>query len=197
MTKNTAYGYLTRGCPRQCKFCIVSEKEGCASVKVADLKQFWNGQKEIKLLDPNLTASKDRIELLNQLIESKARVDFTQGIDIRMIDDEVVRLLNQIKTKIIHFAWDNYEMNTYDRLKKFRSEFQKNGRDLSVYVLTNFNTTIEQDLERIYKLRELDYTPYVMIYNKADAPNDIKKMARWVNNRIIWRSCERFEEYRA
>lgn len=88
-------------------------------------------------------------------------------------------------------------MHTYDRLKKFRSEFKKNGRDLSVYVLTNFNTTIEQDLERIYKLRELDYTPYVMIYNKEDAPNDIRKMARWVNNRFIWRSCERFEEYRA
>ncbi len=55
--KNTAYGFLTRGCPRGCEFCIVGEKEGKCSHKVADLKNFWNGQKEVKLLDPNLLAA--------------------------------------------------------------------------------------------------------------------------------------------
>ena len=54
--KDTAYGFLTRGCPRHCNFCIVGDKEGLRSEKVADLKEFWNGQKEIKLLDPNITA---------------------------------------------------------------------------------------------------------------------------------------------
>ena len=52
---------------------------------------------------------------------------------------------------------------------------------LRVYVLTNFNTTHEQDLERIYKLRELDYDPFVMIYDKPNAPKQTKQMARWVN----------------
>ena len=56
LTKNTAYGYLTRGCPRACNFCIVSQKEGRKSRRVADLKEFWRGQKNIKLLDPNLLA---------------------------------------------------------------------------------------------------------------------------------------------
>lgn len=51
-----AYGYLTRGCPRGCKFCIVGRKEGFSAYKVADLNEFWNGQKEIKLLDPNILA---------------------------------------------------------------------------------------------------------------------------------------------
>ena len=77
---DTAYGYLTRGCPRHCPFCIVADKEGVQSVKVADLKEFWNGQKKIKLLDPNILACKDWKSLLTQLIDSRAEVDFTQGL---------------------------------------------------------------------------------------------------------------------
>ena len=55
-TKDMAYGFLTRGCPNNCSFCSVSKKEGRCSVKVADLSEFWNGQKFIKLLDPNILA---------------------------------------------------------------------------------------------------------------------------------------------
>ena len=59
MTADKAYGFLTRGCPRGCSFCVVGAKEGRRSVKVADLSEFWHGQKEIVLLDPNITACPD------------------------------------------------------------------------------------------------------------------------------------------
>lgn len=49
--------------------------------------------------------------------------------------------------------------------------------------------------DRIYRLRELDYTPYLMIYNKPSAPKELLRMQRWVNNKIIWRSVERFENF--
>ena len=68
MCKDTAYGYLTRGCPRNCGFCHTTQKDGCRSRKVADLKEFWNGQKNIVLLDQNILACKDHMELLDQLI---------------------------------------------------------------------------------------------------------------------------------
>lgn len=193
---DTAYGFLTRGCPRNCPFCIVGKKEGLKTVQVAELSNFWNGQKEIKLLDPNITALKDCDRLFQDLIDSKAWVDFTQGIDIRLMTEKKVNLLNSMKVKMLHFAWDNYEFSTYEKLKKFRPLLKYDSRKLRVYVLTNFNTTIEQDLERIYKLRELGYDPYVMIYEKWNAPKKIKQMARWVNNKFIWRSCERFEDYK-
>ena len=64
---DTAYGFLTRGCPRHCPFCIVGDKEGLVSRKVANLSQFWNGQKNIKLLDPNILACADHMDLLEQL----------------------------------------------------------------------------------------------------------------------------------
>ncbi|SFA70543.1 radical SAM protein [Clostridium frigidicarnis] len=193
--KDTAYGYLTRGCPRGCEFCIVAEKEGQCSKKVADLNQFWNGQKEIKLLDPNLIACAQWKELLQQLIDSNSWVDFTQGLDIRLMTDEKAKMINKLKLKMLHFAWDNYEFKTYEKLKEFRPLLDFNFRKLRVYVLTNFNTTIEQDLERIYKLKELDYDPYVMIYEKWNAPKNIKQLQRWVNSKWIFRSCDKFEDY--
>lgn len=68
--KDTAYGFLTRGCPRLDRFCVVPVKEGRCSHKVADLNEWWNGQRKIVLMDPNLLACKDRMELLDQLVES-------------------------------------------------------------------------------------------------------------------------------
>ena len=190
-----AYGFLTRGCPRGCKFCIVGEKEGLKSTQVADLGQFWKGQKEIKLLDPNLLACSDWKRLLQQLIDSKSWVDFTQGLDIRLMTDEKAHMLNQIKAKMIHFAWDNYEFKTYEQLKRFRPLIDLNFRRLRVYVLTNFNTTHDQDLERVYKLRELDYDPYIMIYDKCNAPQKTRHLARYVNNKRIFRLVDKFDEY--
>ncbi len=84
--KNTVYGFLTRGCPRGCEYCHVGCKEGRKSYKVADLGTFWRGQKNIILLDPNITACKDWKPLFQQLINSSAWVDFSQGLDIRLMD---------------------------------------------------------------------------------------------------------------
>lgn len=64
-----------------------------------------------------------------------------------------------------------------------------------VYTLVNFDTTIDQDLERIYTLRKMGYWAYVMVYNKENADPIYKKIARWVNNRYIFAKCERFEDY--
>ena len=89
LTKDTAFGFLTRGCPNNCAFCIVTKKEGRISRKVADLSEFWRGQGHIKLLDANLLACKERSYLLNQLSDSGARVDFTQGLDARFITREI------------------------------------------------------------------------------------------------------------
>lgn len=107
--KDKAYGFLTRGCPRGCDFCIVGKKEGFKAIKVADLTEFWNGQKEIVLLDPNILACRDWSDLLWQLADTKALVDFTQGLDARMLTDEKCDALGRIRMDEVHFAWDRYE----------------------------------------------------------------------------------------
>ena len=190
-----AYGFLTRGCPRSCAFCIVSEKEGRYSRRVADLSGFWRGQREIKLLDANLLACREREVLLQQLIDSGAWIDFTQGLDIRLTDAGITKMITAMKVKLVHFAWDNPNEDLSKHFTDFKVRTGFDVRKLQVYVLVNFDSTHEQDLYRIYKLRELGYTPYVMIYEKETAPQKTRHLARWVNSKIIWRSCPRFEDY--
>jgi hypothetical protein len=196
--KDVAYGFLTRGCPNNCHFCIVSCKEGRFLRKVADLKQFWNGQKDIKLLDANILACKEHIGLLQQLADSKARVDFTQGLDARLLNEENARLLSKIKKNGVHFAFDTIK-NEKQILKGL--ELYKNivglgnsDSDRAVYVLTNYDTTFEDDWYRISKLRELGYAPYVMIYRKPFAPKILKYLQRWCNNRFLFNSTD-FKDY--
>ena len=198
LTKNTAYGFLTRGCPNDCPFCIVSKKEGRKSVKVADLSEFWNGQKEIKLLDPNLLACKEHKDLLSQLAESNAYVDFTQGLDARLVTEKNVELLGKIKVKMIHFAFDlmKNEKAIIKGLKLYKEATGIDERKTGVYILTNFNTTHAEDLYRIYAVRDLGYMPYVMIYEKSTAPRLTKQLQRWCNNRILYMKTDRcFENY--
>lgn len=197
---DTAYGFLTRGCPRGCNFCHVKDKEGRCSRKVADLAEFWNGQKKLVLCDPNILACKDWEDLLNQIINAKALTDFNQGLDIRMMTDEKAEMLKKIKVKNLHFAWDRYEDKeiVLPRFKVFREHSTIHPHNLVVYVLCNYDTTIEQDLERIYTLRDLGYAPYVMLYDKEHIKRGsvYGKMQRWVNNRFVFWKTERFEDYK-
>lgn len=194
---NFATGFLTRGCPRNCGFCVVGKKEGCRSEQVAELTEFWRGQKMIKLLDPNILACKDHEQLLLDLAKSRAMVDFTQGLDIRLMNSDNIRLLNDIRTTILHFAWDNPRDDLTEHFKQFSEHTKvKSERNKVVYVLTNFNSALSDDLYRIYTLRDLGYSPYVMIYQKKTSPREVRRLQRWCNCRWIFRSCPDFSGYK-
>ena len=197
---DTAYGFLSRGCPRGCSFCHVEAKEGRRTFKVADLSEFWNGQKNIVLCDPNILACREWKDLLQQLIDSGAWVDFNQGLDIRLMTAEKAEMLKKIKVKQLHFAWDRFtdKEKILPKFQMFKEITGIDARKLSVFVLCNFDTTIDQDLERIYTLRDLGYLPYVMLYNKEALPkgHEMRRLQRWVNNRFIFQSVEKFEDYK-
>ena len=191
-----AYGFLSRGCPRNCGFCLVSDKEGRRSIQVADLAEFWNGQKEIKLLDANLLACPDHEKLILQLAESRAYVDFSQGLDIRLITPDNVALLNRVRTKAIHFAWDNPDIDLTPDFRRFLELTAiKNVRKRKVYVLTNYGSTHEQDLYRVEILRGMGYDPYVMVYDRPSAPAITRQLQRWVNNKRIFHTVPNFADY--
>lgn len=191
-----AVSMTSRGCPRGCAFCHVGNKEGRCSVKVADVSDFWCGQSKIVILDPNITACPQKHELFEQYIETGAWLDFSQGLDIRMITEKDIEYINRMRIKRVHFAWDNPKDKLEDRFRMFADLFRHRSHDYKmVYVLTNFDSTLEEDLYRINTLKELNYNPYVMIYNKPAAPQEIRKLQRWCNNkRIFWAST--FDEYK-
>ena len=197
LTKDKAYGFLTRGCCNNCSFCLVSQKEGLCSHKVADLSEWWKGQKEIILLDANILGCKDRVSLLQSLIDSGATVDFTQGLDARFITPPIAEMLGKIKTKMYHFAFDfmKNEKAIVKGLKTFVEIVKPDERKCCVYVLTNYDTTFEQDYYRIKKLQELGLSPDVRVYRKNTAPQITRDLQRWCNNRFIYRSGVDFYDY--
>ena len=192
-----AASMTSRGCPNGCCFCHVCAKEGWCSTKVGDVADFWNGQKEIKVLDPNLTACPDKRDLMRQYLETGALIDFTQGLDIRLLDEDDVADINAMRLSNIHFAWDNPKADLFKKFEWYTSVGKKNkyGSFGTVYCLTNFNSTMEENLYRIYTLRDLGYDPYVMIYDKPNAPREIRRLQRWCNNKFIFKSCPKYEDY--
>jgi hypothetical protein len=194
-----AVSMTSRGCPRGCSFCHVAAKEGRCAVKVADVSDFWNpslGKDEIRILDPNITACKDKRDLMSQYRETGATLDFTQGLDIRLLNDADIDDINHMRLRTLHFAWDNPKDNLEGKFRNFANGFRRKSNIGMVYCLTNFNSTMEENLYRIYTLRDLGYDPYVMIYNKPEAPLEILDLQRWCNNKIIFKKIRKFEDYK-
>lgn len=194
---DTAYGFMSRGCPRGCFFCHVKSKEGTKAHKVADLSEFWNGQKNIEVCDPNILACPEAEDLLQQLADSKAVVNINQGLDARLLTAEKISLISKIRMRKYHFAWDNPAdgEKIIPKLRLFMSMIRPAKHACICYCLTNFDSTIEQDLERIYTLRDMEIQPYVMIYDREHCDPLLRKLQRWVNAPQLFWSTPKFEEY--
>lgn len=136
------------------------------------------------------------MELLQQLVDSGAWVDFTQGLDARLVNFSNLKLITKMKIKMLHFAWDNPRSRKMkDYFYFIREYLYLRPEKMKVYVLTNFWSTIGEDLERVYWLRDNGFDPYVMIYDKEHAPKEIKKLQRYVNCKWIFHSIDKFEDY--
>lgn len=218
-----ALGVLTRGCPRvnhaisHGGFCLTPDKDGCRARKVADLSEFWDGQKEIYLLDQNLLAAPERKELLQQLADSKSTVTFDGGMDVRFMNSDVIEMLEKIKVADYHFAWDDPRENLESKFEMVSKSGLIKKDQCGVYVLTNFWSSIEEDLHRIYTLRKYGYVPYVMIYDKQKFVTDngrwkkgveklftdeqmrhfktCQHLQRWCNNRALIKTIPDFTDY--
>lgn len=194
-----AVSMTTRGCPNNCSWCIVPHKEGCLCKQVASAEDFYNGQNEIRVLDSNLTALSNPERLLQEYRETGAKVDFTGGLDVRRLTGPVVEELNRMRIGRVRLAWDDASVDLEPYFVNFKRDFRRHACPATVYVLTNYGViTEEQDVQnallRVYILSGLGYDPYIMIYNKPSAPLSIRRMQRWVNNKVLFRTNPVFEE---
>ncbi len=181
--------FFSRGCIRNCSFCVVRRKEGyIKSVKPMNLNPKG---KHIEILDNNFFANPEWKEAINYLLKVNQPVNF-HGVDVRIMNEEQAYWLNQLKhTKQIHIAWDFPELNLAPKIAEM-TKYVKPYK-IMCYVLIGFNSTPEQDLYRVEKLRSLGVAPFVMPYNKSDKYQ--KRFARWVNHKAIFNTVK-WDDYR-
>jgi len=193
------FGFTTRGCIRKCEFCFVPEKEGLVH-SVGDIYDIWDGKsRELVLMDNNIMAMPSHFKMIcGQLRKEKLKVDFNQGLDIRLLTDELAKELASIRhTSDIRFAWDNIKnedqiIRGIELLKKHKC---KRGM---FYVIVGFDSTMEQDLYRFNKLKELGQRAYCMRFKTVKGDRNYSELSAWVNQPRFFESMsfERFKECR-
>lgn len=190
-----AIGRMTRGCPNRCPWCVVPGMDGNEVHRVAKLTDFWCGQDTVRLLDDNIMADEDIfVDACRELHDARVKVIW-EALDIRLVTNRSARALASVKqAKSIHFAWDGHSQD--DAVHVGIETLKRNGIKpyrLMFYVLVGFNTTRDYDLHRVYELRRLGVNPFVMPYDKSDPYQ--RALARWCNNKFIFKACQDFWEY--
>jgi len=182
-------GFLTRGCIRKCEFCLVPEKEG--GIKpAADIETFLRHKKAI-LLDNNVLAHKHGIEQIEKIARLGIKVDFNQGMDARLIDDSIAKLLSRVKwIRAIRLACDDQGMKL--PLERAVSKLRANGYGKEIFCYMLVRHDIDEALDRAEFLRGLKVDPFAMPYRDrgGNTPNYAERLfANWVNKKACFKSC--------
>lgn len=195
-------GFTMRGCRFNCKFCVVPKKEGKPK-PFNTVEEIWTNRDSdfIVLLDNDFFGNPQWRERIDEIKRHNLKVNFSQGLNIRIITDEQAKALASInfrninnKSKMVHFAWDRFnDEKLIDAGIKRVVEAGIKPYQMTFYVLIGFDTTEEQDLYRVNKLKNLGCNPFVMPFNRADRYQ--KRFARWVNHKAIFKSVS-WKEYK-
>ena len=191
------YGFLTRGCPNNCSWCVVPRKEGNIH-PYSDIEEILQGKKSAVLMDNNVLASEYGIRQIEKIINLKVKVDFNQGLDARRIDELMAKLLSKVKWLApLRMACDTENMlpvviNATKLLRKYGCK----PSNYFVYLLVN---DIESALLRAEKLKEYNLDPFAQPYrdytSNKEPTREQKNFARWVNHKAIFKSV-RYKDYR-
>ena len=189
----TSYGFLTRGCPNKCKWCIVPIKEGKV-YPYRDIDDVANGNNRIILMDNNILASDYGINQLIKIADKGYRVDFNQGLDARLITQDIASILSKIKwIRYIRLACDR--SSQIDSVIKAHDLLSDNGYNKGIFCYFLINDWHDVN-NRLSCLREYKwFIPHGQPYRDFNNPKQVipqwqKDMARWMNKKWVYESCD-------
>ena len=193
--KNLAYGFLTRGCPNHCKWCVVPEKEG----KIApymDIEEIAvKGRKNIILMDNNVLASEYGLQQIEKIVSMGLRVDFNQGLDARLVTDDIARLLARVKwIKRIRFGCDTPgQIAEVERAAKLIDKYGYKGEYFLYCILMDFKESFYR--VNYWKSVSRRFIPYCQPFRDLNNPRHVipqwqKDMANWADRKELYMSCE-------
>lgn len=186
--------FFSRGCIRHCPFCLVHDKEG--GIHPVEPLQLNPRGKHIEVLDNNFFANPEWRSAVDYLLATRQKVNL-HGVDIRIMDEEQAYWLNKLPLqKPIHIAWDLPQIDLTDKLREVLRYIKPSK--IYCYVLIGFNSTPEQDLYRLERLKELKILPFVQPYrdfkNEREPSQYEKDLARWANRAWLFKSMD-FKDY--
>lgn len=195
-----AIGFLTRGCIRKCPWCVVPRKEGTIRPYRTWREIKRPDSRDIVFMDNNVLACPHGLEQMKDMIGQDVRIDFNQGLDARLIDDDVAGVLARLKwIRSIRMSCDTDAM--LDTVTRAVERLQKHGVKpyrIFVYLLVQDITSAEK---RAVTLRDLGVDvfaqPYRDFVSNQEPPIELRRFARWVNMKAIFKSTKTFAEYHA
>ena len=197
--RKTAYGFLTRGCPNRCRWCIVPEKEG-GVYPYMDIDDIAiDGRNKIILMDNNILASDYGLQQIEKMGKMNIRVDFNQGLDARIVTDEIAGLLAKLKwIRYIRFGCDTpRQVEECKRAMRLIDSYGYKGQ----YFLYTIILDLEESYRRISVWRDRSWraTPHGQPYRDFNNPKQTipqwqKDMARWADRKEVYRSVD-FKDY--
>ena len=191
---NLSYGFLTRGCPNRCKWCVVPKKEGKISPYM-DIEEITAGRKKAILMDNNILASNYGLHQIEKIIKLGIKVDFNQGLDARLITDEIARLLAKVKwIKRIRFGCDTPgQIAEVERASALIDKYGYKGEYFLYCILMDF----EESFARVnyWKSKSRRFLPHCQPFRDLNNPHQIipqwqKDMAHWADRKEIYMSCD-------
>lgn len=195
---NKAYGFLTRGCPNNCSWCIVPKKEGNI-YENSDITEFWNGQKEAILLDNNILAHNHGLKQIEKIIDLGIKIDFNQGLDARLIanNKDIAKLLSRVKwIRFLRMACDTKSQIPFiEKALQNLNEFGFKNYRVFVYLLVK---DVKDAYDRAKFLKEKGCSPFAQPYrdfiNNTQPTKEQRNFARWVNHKAIFNTVD-FKDY--
>lgn len=195
LDNKTAYGFLTRGCPNKCKWCVVPKKEGPIAPYMDIEEIAINGRKNVILMDNNVLASDYGIEQIEKIISMGVRVDFNQGLDARLVTDDIAQLLAKVKwIKRIRFGCDTPgQIAEVERAANLIDKYGFKGEYFLYCILMEFNESFRR--VNYWKNVSPRFVPHAQPYRSLNNPHQIipqwqKDMARWSDRKELYTSCE-------
>lgn len=196
----TAFGFLTRGCPNKCKWCVVPRKEGNIRpyMDIEDIAV--QGRTNIILMDNNVLACDYGLEQIQKIIDKKYRIDFNQAIDARLITEDIAKLLAKVR-------WINVIRLGCDTPKQI-AECEKamhlidthRGKPMQYLMYTMIDKDINEAYHRLTYFRTNKRVRIVaQPFRDIDNPRQIipqwqKDMATWSMRRELYKKCD-FKDY--
>lgn len=192
----TAYGFLTRGCPNRCKWCIVPQKEGKIAPYMDVEEIAVDGRTNLILMDNNILASDYGLEQIEKIVRRKYHVDFNQGLDARLVTEDIAKMLARVKwIKRIRFGCDTpQQIAECERATSLIDRYGYRGEYFFYCILLD---DFKESFSRVNHWRNKGrrFLPHAQPYRDVNNPHQIipqwqKDLAGWADKKWVFRTCE-------